>query len=296
MAIKQKGSEYPIYLKPCVVLLNKYSFFVCGFPIKDICYDSVFVGGLERLRENKWKQEKRSLHSVLLFLHIIITMINTTFSINKSMFEIWFGGSNKTNGLFVKMLNFSLVKTTLKGANCLLNRIIISDFFFKVLTWVPALPLAAPAWFRWACRSSLQPSGCEHWRSPPRGQRSWWTGATPAGRWPGSWGRHTDPPPFWNRSSPAAAPAPWTAASQSENKESRLEPLWHNLQNELHHWIMNQTYPPVSDCLKVTNETQQTFTNIQNHRTDHPHPGLKRDKTTINDSLIYSSRDKLFPG
>ena len=40
-------------------------------------------------------------------------------------------------------------------------------------------------------------------------------------------------------------------------------------------WIMTLTYLPVLDCLHVANETQQTFTQVQNHRTNHPPPGLK---------------------
>lgn len=116
-------------------------------------------------------------------------------------------------------------------ANC-----IVLGFFFQhfkhlwkkcvlMLTLDPVLPRGAAAWFRWACQSSLLRSGCGRWRSLPQVQRSWWTDATPAARWPDSWGRRTGPLPFWSRSSPAAAPAPWTAASRSKRTGPRLRSL-----------------------------------------------------------------------
>lgn len=48
---------------------------------------------------------------------------------------------------------------------------------------------------------------------------------------------------------------------------------------------MNQTYLSVFDRLHVTNETQQTLTEIQNHGTDHPHPGLK-DRENMDHIII----------
>lgn len=54
-----------------------------------------------------------------------------------------------------------------------------------------------------------------------------------------------------------------------------------NLQNNSGAKIIFQTCLPVADCLHVTNETNQTFTEIQKHWTYHPHPGLKENKDVI---------------